>query len=169
MASPAELLLGEMRTKLDGQLSTLESARTRAAVVLSVSGVIAGLFAQHLTHPVGYWGLAALASFVVGGIPAVWILGPHKMTLSPEASDWIRFATQNNTWVRGQLSQEAPHPEATGELGAAELAVQMLPSMNKWYEDNDPILRWVHRALRMAGAGVIVQLGCWFAAALAPH
>ena len=41
MTSAAEMLVDNLRGKLDGQLTTLESARTRAAVALSVSGVIA--------------------------------------------------------------------------------------------------------------------------------
>jgi hypothetical protein len=166
MGSPAELLISEMRTKLDGQLATLESARTRAAVALSVSGVIAGLFAQHLIHPVGNWGLAALCAFVLGGAPALWILGPHDMTLSPKADDWIRFATQNDTWVRGQASQEIPDPEATAELGTAELALQMVPSMNEWYGKNAPMLKRIHWCLALAFLAVIVQLICWAGATL---
>ncbi len=166
MGSPAELLLSEMRTKLDGQLATLESARTRAAVALSVSGVIAGLFAQHLTHPVGNWALAALAAFVVGGVPALWVLGPHKMTLSPNADDWIRFSTENEAWVKGQMAQPTPDPQATGDLGTAELAVRMLSDMNKWYGKNAPMLKWVHGCLAVAFLAVIVQLVCWAGAAI---
>jgi hypothetical protein len=55
MASAGELLIAELRDKLDGQLKTLESARTRAGVAISASGVIAGLFAQHLKAPIGNW------------------------------------------------------------------------------------------------------------------
>jgi hypothetical protein len=160
VTSPAELLVAEMRSRLDGQVATLESARTRAAVVLSVSGVIAGLFAQHLSHHIGNWGLAALATFVVGGIPAVWILGPHKLTVSPQGDDWIRFATQDMEW-----SKENP-AHASGDLGAAELAVQMVPSMRGWGDDNEKVLKWIHKAIVIAGAGVIVQMACWVGASV---
>lgn len=161
MTSPGELLLAEMRTKLDGQLATLESVRTRAAVVLSVSGVIAGLFAGHLKQPIGNWGIAALAAFVIGNLPAIWILWPHKMTLSPKADDWIRFATENDAWVRGQLTQPEPTPTATADFGAAELALRMLPDMNDWYTANAPMLKKIHRCLAVAAGGVVIQLACW--------
>jgi hypothetical protein len=166
VASAAELLLGELRTKLDGQLGTLESARTRAAVALSASGVVAGLFAQHLTRPIGNWGLAAMAALILGGLPSIWILGPHKMTLSPKADDWITFAMGDDEWVRGQARQEKPDPEATGELGASQLAVQMLPSLTKWYDDNGPMLGKIHMCLALAFLALVVQLLCWVAATI---
>jgi hypothetical protein len=165
MSSPAELLLSEMRTKLDGQLATLESARTRVAVLLSVSGVIAGLFAQNLKGHIGGWGVAALVAFVVGGIPAIWILGPHKMTLSPKADGWIDYAQQQFDFVKGQMSEEHPDPTATGDIGAAELANVMLPSMQIWYSSNAPILRWVNRGMAISAAAVVVQMICWGVAA----
>jgi len=165
MGSPAELLLSEMRTKLDGQLATLESARTRVAVLLSVSGVIAGLFAQNLKGHIGVWGIAALVAFVIGGIPAIWILGPHKMTLSPQADGWIEYAKKQFDFVKGQLGQEHPDPSATGDLGAAELANVMLPSMQDWYSENNPILKWVHLGLAVSAAAVVAQMICWGVAA----
>jgi hypothetical protein len=166
VSSAAEVLLGELRTKVDGQIATLESARTRAAVALSASGVVAGLFAQHLTRPVGNWGLAALAAFVAGGLPAIWILGPHKMTVSPKGDEWITFATGNDAWVRGQVQEDKPHPEATGELGASELAVQMVSSLNGWYETNQSMLKWINRCIAAAFLALIVQLICWVAASI---
>jgi hypothetical protein len=164
MPSPAELLLAEMRTKLDGQIATLESLRTRSAVVLSVSGVIAGLFAQGLNGPIGNWGIAALIVFVLGSVPAIWILWPHKMTLSPQGEGWIEFAKGNDKWVRGQLKSESPDPEASFDLGASELALTMLPSMQRWYAGNAPMLDFLHKCLAVAAMGVVVQLICWGAA-----
>jgi hypothetical protein len=163
MTSPAELLLSEIRGKVDGQLSTLESVRTRAAVALSVSGVVAGLFAQHLSVSPGNWTLGALAAFVVGAIPAVWILAPHKLTIAPKADDWIRFATEHEVWSREQLNAGTAQddPETSGDLAAAQLAAQMLPSMADWYKANEPVLKCVHIALSAAFVGVVLQLGCW--------
>jgi hypothetical protein len=165
MTSPAELLLTELRGKLDGQLATLESVRTRAAVALSVSGVIAGLFGQHLVAHPDNWAVAALAAFVVGSAPAIWILAPHFLTVAPDAADWIRFAEEHEAWSRGlrNAGEEGTDPEANGDVAAAQLAAQMLPSMAKWYTDNEPTLKWSHRALMAAFIGVVVQLVCWAA------
>jgi MFS family permease len=184
MSSPAELLLTEMRGKLDGQLATLESARTRASVALSVSGVIAGLFGQHLlTHP-NNWTIAAIAAFVVGAIPAVWILTPHKnLRFSPKGKKWIRFAEGHFKWstqqlalanasgrgltrrftpsVRRAVRTVKEDPEISGDVATAQLAVQMVRSMAKWYRKNQPLLAWVHRALATTFVGVVVQLACW--------
>ena len=163
MTSPAELLLTEIRGKLNGQLTTLESVRTRAAVALSVSGVVAGLFGQHLfSHP-GNWALAALAAFVAGAIPAIWILAPHGMTLAPEADGWIRFAVEHEARSREQLVSDSAvkDPEANGDVAAAQLAAQMLPSMATWYRDNEPTLKCIHVALVASFVGVVIQLACW--------
>jgi MFS family permease len=161
MASAGELLIAELRDKLDGQLKTLESARTRAGVAISASGVIAGLFAQHLKAPIGNWGLAAIAAFVVGTFPAVWILLPHRMTLSPKAAEWIDFAASHQKYVQAHLEHVEGDPNATGELGAAQLAVPMVKSMNGWYEKNGPLLNAVHLAVAIAFIGVVVQIICW--------
>ncbi len=161
MTSPAELLVDEIRDKLDGQLATLESARTRAGVAVSASGVIAGLFAQHLKEPIGNWGVAAIAAFVVSVFPAVWILLPHRMTLSPKAGEWIDFAAKHDAFVRGNLDQQTRHPEASGDLGVAQLAVAMVESMNTWYAKNGPLLDAVHLCVGIAFAGVMVQIICW--------
>jgi hypothetical protein len=166
MTSPAEILLAEMRGKLDGQLATLESARTRAAVAVSASGIVAGLFAQHLTAPIGNWAIAALAAFVVGSLPAVWILLPHEMTLNPNAGKWIEWSATYDAFVRGNAVQPTPNPLATSDLGGSQLAVSMLPSMQIWYEKNGPLLKKVHRCTTAAFAAVVVQLVCWGGAAI---
>lgn len=88
------------------------------------------------------------------------------MTLSPKGDDWIEFAVRNDAWVRGQVSQDNPDPEATGELGASELAVQMVSSMNGWYKANQSMLTWIHRCIAGAFLALIVQLVCWVAAVI---
>ena len=105
MTTPAELLVTEIRAKLDGQTATLESARTRAATALSASGVIAGLFAQHLKGSIGNWGLAALAAFALGALLALWILWPRKMTLSPDGKDWIKSVEGNDRSMERQAKK----------------------------------------------------------------
>jgi hypothetical protein len=62
MTSAAEILLPVIQGKLDGQRDAPESARTRAAVALTASGVIAGLFVTRLGKGVDNWELAALAA-----------------------------------------------------------------------------------------------------------
>jgi|ERR1019366_4746130 hypothetical protein len=163
VSSPAELLLSELRGKIDGQLATLESLRTRAAVALSVAGVIAGLFGQRLDSHPGNWVLAAIAAFLAGAIPAVWILAPHKMTIAPKADDWIRFAVEHEAWSRQQLTLNAERrdPESEGDVGAAQLAAQMVTSMADWYKHNEPTLKWAHKAILVAFVAVVVQLACW--------
>ncbi len=154
-------MVEELRYKLDGQIKTLESARTRAGIAVSASGVIAGLFAQHLTSSIGNWGLAAIAAFVVSAFPAVWILMPHRMTLSPKAEEWIKFAADHNAFVQGQVALKNPDRAATGDLGAAELASVMVDSMNEWYAKNGPVLNAVHLSVAIAFAGVVVETVCW--------
>jgi hypothetical protein len=160
VTSPAELLLAELRAKVNGQLATLESVRTRAGVVLSASGVIAGLFAQHLSH-VGNWGIAALSAFVVGGLPALWIIAPHSMIVSPLGDDWLRFANEHEEWVEAEAQQPHPDPLADQDLGGAELANRMAADMNSWYYENEGMLNHIHWALVLAGLGTVVQLACW--------
>jgi hypothetical protein len=163
VTSPAELLLSEIRGKVDGQLAALESVRTRAAVALSVSGVIAGLFGQKLSSSPNHWALAALAAFVIGATPAVWILTPHNLTIAPEADDWIRFAVEHEAWSREELIAGTAHldPETSGDVAAAQLAAQMLPSMAEWYKQNEPTLEKINQALAVSFVFVVVQLGCW--------
>lgn len=181
MGSAAEILLAELRTKLDGQTATLESLRTRAAVILSASGVIAGFLVPHFGKDVGDWTLAALAALIAGDIPAIAIIFPHKMKTSPEGNDWIEFAGDNEAWVATQARlRQRPRllrrvrkwkleADATLELGAAQLAVQMVTSMNKWYKDNEPTLACLHRAMVAAAIGLVVQIFCWAGAAISIH
>jgi hypothetical protein len=164
MGSPAELLITELRSKLDGQVQTLESARTRAGIAVSAAGVIAGLFATHLTPPIGWSGRVALLVFGVGTLPAVWIFWPHRMKVNPEANEWIAWAKVHEAFVRGNVGHPDASPLASGDLGSAELAAVMLPNMQRWFMENQGMLRWIHICVGACFLAVLLQAACWIAA-----
>jgi hypothetical protein len=164
LTSPPELVMADWRAKVNGQLSDLESARTRAGVAIAASGVIVGLFAQHLTGHIGNWGLAALAAFVLGALPAIWILLPHKMTVTSKGNDWITWAGKWNAFVAGNVVQAHPSPMANDDRGGAQLALEMADSMRNWYSENVPTLNRVQRCVAIAFAAVLIQMVCWVGA-----
>jgi hypothetical protein len=164
MTSPAELVLAEIKAKVDGQLAALESARTRAGVAIAASGVIVGLFAQHLSSPIGNWGLAALAAFVVGGFPAIWILLPHKMTLNSKSNKWVEWAGAWDTFVKDSLGLPDASLLANDDRGGAQLALTMAKSLRGWYQENESTLDWVQRCVAASFAAVLIQMVCWVAA-----
>jgi len=88
------------------------------------------------------------------------------LTVSPEGDDWIRFATEHEEWAteHEEWAKANPGQPASEDHGAEELAVQMVPSMREWGDDNEKMLKSIHRAIVMAGAGVIIQMACWFGA-----
>ena len=86
------------------------------------------------------------------------------MTLSPDANEWIDWATQHFNFVKGNAGRSDAYPTATGDLGAAELATVMLPSMQDWYNSNDPTVKWIHRCVVASALAVVVQMVCWAAA-----
>jgi hypothetical protein len=156
MASAAEMLVENLREKLDGQLATLESARTRAAVALSVSGVIAGLFGPGLLASPGNLSLAAVASLILTAAPAIYILVPHKLRLWPEGNGWRTWLDQYTRWV-------AEHNQP--DNSEAILESRMLDDMATWYATNKPVLSKIQWALVISFIGVVVQLLFWALAA----
>jgi hypothetical protein len=156
MASAADLLVDNLRGKLDGQLSALESARTRAAAALSVSGVVAGLFGTDLLKSPSNLGLAAVASLIASAFPAIYVLIPHKLTLWPEADGWRTWLTEYNNWV-------AAHNQP--DNSQALLESRMLDDMAGWYAANRPMLSKIQWALAISFIGVVAQLIFWTLAA----
>jgi disulfide bond formation protein DsbB len=156
MASAAEMLVDNLRGKLDGQIDALESARTRAAVALSVSGVIAGLFGPNLLTTRGNLALAAIASLVVSAGPAIYVLVPHKLTLWPEGEGWRAWLDAYGKWAT-----ENQQPDDSEAL----LQSQALNDMAKWYNANKPVLNNVQWAMAISFAGVVLQLVFWAMAA----
>jgi hypothetical protein len=156
MASAAELLVENLRGKLDGQLAALESARTRAAVALSVSGVIAGLFGPDLLTSPGNLSLAAIASLIVTAAPSIYVLVPHKLTLWPQGDGWRTWLDQYGRWV-------ADHNQP--DNSQALLESQMLSDMATWYATNRPVLDNVQWATAVSFIGVVLQLVFWALAA----
>jgi hypothetical protein len=156
--------MAEWRAKVNGQLSDLESARTRAGVAIAASGVIVGLFAQHLTSHIGNWGLAALAAFVLGALPAIWILLPHKMTVTSKGNEWITWAAKWDAFVAGHVGKENASPMANDDRGGAQLALEMADSMRNWYGANVRTLNRVQRCVAIAFAAVLIQMVCWVGA-----
>jgi hypothetical protein len=59
------------------------------------------------------------------------------------------------------LNAEKRDPESDGDVGAAQLAAQMVTSMADWYKHNEPTLKSAHKAILVAFVAVVVQLACW--------
>lgn len=156
MASAAEMLVENLRGKLDGQVAALESTRTRAAVALSVSGVIAGLFGPDLLKSPGNLGLAAIASLIVTAAPAIYVLVPHKLTLWPQGDGWRKWLDEYGQWV-------AAHHQP--DNSQALLESRMLSDMATWYATNKPVLDKIQWAMAVSFIGVVLQLIFWTLAA----
>lgn len=152
MASAAEMLVDNLRGKLDGQVAGLESARTRAAVALSVSGVIAGLFGPDLLKSPGNLSLAAIASLIVTAVPAVYVLVPHKLTLWPKGDGWGK-------WLDDYLKWAGDHDQP--DNSQALLQSRMLSDMAAWYASNAPMLDKIQWAMAVSFFGVVLQLVFW--------
>lgn len=153
MPSPADLLVTDLRGKLNGQLSALESARTRAAVGLSVSGVVAGLFGTQLVSNPNDLALAAASLLGLTAILSIYVLMPHDMTLWPEGGAWLQWAKDHNT------------NDQAGPL----LALTMATDMSGWYEKNTAMLNRIQWALGFSFVGLAIQLVLWTIATFTHH
>jgi hypothetical protein len=156
VASAADLLVENLRGKLDSQLSALESSRTRAAAALSVSGVVAGLFGPGLLKSPGNLALAAVAAVIASAVPAIYVLVPHKLTLWPQGDGWRTWLTEYSAWV-------AAHNQP--DNSEALLESRMLDDMAGWYAVNKPVLSKIQWALAASFIGVVAQLIFWALAA----
>lgn len=151
MPSAAELLEIDLRGKLNGQLSALESARTRAAVGLSVSGVVVGLFGPKLLSNPNDLALAATALFALTALLSVYVLIPHDMTLWPDGGGWLSWTKEHNE-----------NPQA-----GPVLALRMVTDMAEWYNSNESMLKRIQWALSLTFVGLTAQLVLWAAAVFA--
>jgi hypothetical protein len=150
VSSAPDLLVTHLRDKLDGQLSSLESARTRAAVALSVSGVVAGLFGPKLLSNPGNLGLAAVAALIVTGVLSIYVLKPHDMTLWAQGGGWLKWAEDNKD----------------DESSGTELALTMAKDMACWFGENKRMVTRVQWALSATFVGVGLQLILWSVAVI---
>ena len=81
----------------------------RAAVALSVSGVIAGLFGPDLLKSPGNLSLAAIASLTVTAVPAIYyVLAPHKLTQWPQGDGWRKWLEDYLEWAAKYNQPEIP-------------------------------------------------------------
>jgi hypothetical protein len=161
MGSPAELLLDELRRKLDGQLSTLESVRTRTTVILSASAAVVGFFINRGIGHDNSWQQAALCLFVIGGVISGWIIAPHNLTLAPKGNDWIRYAKEHQVWKESQVDLDGATRQSLGDKGTETLAVAMAESMNTWYSDNAAVQKLVNLTFKFLMVIVLAQFVCW--------
>jgi hypothetical protein len=152
MASAADLLVENLRGKLDGQLAALESARTRAAAALSVAGVVAGLFGPGVLKSPGNLGLAAIGCLVASAVPAIYVLVPHRLVLWPQGDGWRTWLTDYARWA-----EEHQQPDNSQAL----LESRMLDDMAVWYARNKPALDRIQWALAMSFAFVVAQILFW--------
>ncbi len=107
-----ELIWEEAKRLLARQEASLDALHTKAFGLLSVSGIIAGLFAgQVLTGPVGLWrALAvgvALVAFAAGGAFVLYIQWPRQFDFSHDLDVWIKQL---------EAGQPASLDEATSNL-----------------------------------------------------
>ncbi len=90
-----ELIWEEAKRLLARQEAGLDALHTKAFGLLSVSGIIAGLFAgQVLTGPMGTGRTVAvgvaLVSFAISAALVLYIQWPRKFDFSHDLDDWIK-------------------------------------------------------------------------------
>jgi len=133
----AEVLLDQMRVQVASQASGLDTLRTRATAVVSVAGLVAGLFAPHyLTDSYGV-GIAALAAFTTCAILATIVLFPQRVGFS------VPLGQADLEWVRTNGS----NPDA-----GSMLALQTASTLIVAYDSNRDALG-ASRQLLHVGVG----------------
>jgi hypothetical protein len=153
MASAIELMIVDFRGKLDGQWAALESARTRAAVALATSGVVAGLvLPSRVGHHLHGWVALGVLAMALTVICALEVMRPHKLTLWPEGKNRLDWFHQYQAYI-----EQHPQVDNSAELFMPQMAEDMV----KWYEQNRGKLRWEQRFLTVAFFGVALQFFFW--------
>ncbi len=147
-----ELIWEEAKRLLARQEASLDALHTKAFGLLSVSGIIAGLFAgQVLTGPMGL-GRAiavgtALVSFAAGAALVLYIQWPRKFDFSHDLDDWIKEL---------EAGQPAPLNEATYNLSR---------DLNSFRKKNQGKITDLYGWLSWTCVALAVQILAWGVAA----
>jgi len=114
-----QLMLEEARRNLGRQEGNLESLRTRATAVLSISAVIFAILGERQVGELGAWAILALASFVLSAGLAVYILYPRPFDFGVKVQSWM-----------GELDRRTADPDVAAWDTAASLAGMQVANKN---------------------------------------
>lgn len=147
-----ELIWEEAKRLLARQEASLDALHTKALGLLSVSGIVAGLFAgQVLSGSVGAAGGAAVAvaisAFVVGAAGVLFIQWPRDFEFSHDLDQWVKEL---------ETGDPAPLIEATYNLSR---------DLNDYRKRNQNKITKLYSVLTWSVAALAVQVGAWALAA----
>ena len=155
MTTAIELVIADLRGKLNGQLAGIESARTRAAVAITIASAGVAVFAPHLFKHPGNLALAGASSFVATAVASIYVLIPHNLTMWPQGDKWKDWTKEYKKY----LDENA----ASGlkDESSALLATQMADDMAKWYQENKCVYTHVQYLLATAFVFSLIELALW--------
>jgi hypothetical protein len=163
MTTAIELVISDLRGKLNGQLDGIESARTRAAVAFTIASAGVAVFAPHLDQHPGNLALAGAATFVATALACIYVLWPHNLTLWPKGDGWKDWTKKYKKYL-----DENPTVAERGDESAALLATQMADDMADWYQTNRGVYLRVQFFLAIAFGLAVVELVLWSLALFRP-
>jgi hypothetical protein len=163
MTTAIELVIADLRGKLNGQLEGIESSRTRAAVAITIASAGVAVYAPHLDKHPGNLALAGAATFVATAVASIYVLWPHHLTLWPEGDKWKNWTKEYKKY----LDENAAAHDLKDE-SAALLATQMADDMVIWYQSNRTVYLRVQKFLAVAFALALAELGLWSLALFKP-
>jgi hypothetical protein len=163
MTTAVELVIADLRGKLNAQLEGVESARTRAAVAITIASAGVAVFAPHLGKHPGNLALAGAGTFVGTAFASIYVLWPHRLALWPEGEKWKNWTKDYKKY----LDENAATHDLQDE-SAALLATQMADDMVTWYQSNRKVYLRVQSVLAMAFALALSELGVWSLALFKP-
>jgi len=158
MTTAIELVIADLRGKLNGQLSGIESARTRAAVAITIASAGVAVFAPHLFKHPGNLALAGASSFVATGLAGIYVLIPHNLIMWPRGDKWKDWTKEYKKYLDENAASDLK------DESAALLATQMADDMAEWYKKNRRVYTRVQYLLATAFTFSLVELALWTAA-----
>ncbi len=143
-----ELIWEEAKRLLARQEASLDALHTKAFGLLSVSGIVAGLFAgQVLAGPMSGGRLVAtgfaLVAFAIGAGLVLYIQWPRTFDFSHDLDQWIKEL---------ETGQPAPTIEATSNLSR---------DLNKYRKNNQPQITKLFDMLSWTCVALAVQVLAW--------
>lgn len=143
-----ELIWEEAKRLLARQEAALDALHTKAFALLSVSGIVAGLFAgQVLTGPMGTGRAVAvgvaLTAFVISAALVLYIQWPRRFDFSHDLDDWIKEL---------EAGQPAPMEEATYNLSR---------DLNRYRKTNQVKIDGLHAWFSWTSVALAVQILAW--------
>jgi hypothetical protein len=156
--SEFEVLLEQARIQTGQQDASLEVLRTRVTAVISISAIVAALFAPHfLSHLTGL-AVAALVALLITVVLGILILMPLEWSVGvplPSYHEWIK---QHRKW------REKEQPDAP-DLGAS-LTEEIAATLVIAYERNRKKYETIATAYGVQVLALMVEVGLWIVAIL---